>query len=406
MQNIIVEKPYRFIPPHRGAGWPNLIQRFNLYGKFLQRFEGVESYEVRHAERLRESLDAKHGILLAPNHSRMSDPLVLGFLAREANCLLYSMASWHLFNQGWFKAQAIRLMGGFSIYREGVDRKSIATAVDVMVEADRPLVLFPEGSTTRTNDHLHALLDGVAFVARSAAKQRQKAGLGQTVIHPIAIKYLFRGDINKTVRPVLHEIEQRLGWRTSEELSLLERVERMSEALFCLEEIRYAGRARPELDLAARTDHLIDQILQPLEREWLKVESHGSVLPRIKSLRSRILPEMIEGKITPEERSRRWMQLEDIYVAQQISCYIPNYLREYPSVDRLLETVERFEEDLTDKARVHGSLHVVIEVDHPIYVTEARRPRGDEDPLMVELQARLRMMLRELTSESPVYVPK
>lgn len=406
MQNIIVEKPYRFVPPHRGDRWPNLIQRFNLYGRFLRSFEGVESHEVRHAERLRKSLDAQHGILLAPNHCRMSDPLVLGFLAREANCLLYSMASWHLFNQGWFKAFAIRMMGGFSVYREGVDRKSIATAIDAMVEADRPLVLFPEGSTTRTNDHLHPLLDGVAFVARSAAKRRHKEGLGETVIHPIAIKYQFRGDIDKTVRPVLHEIEQRLGWRTAEELSLLERVERMSEALFCLEEIRYAGQARPELDLAARTSHLIDQILQPLEREWLKVESHGIVLPRIKALRSRILPEMITGKITSEERSRRWMQLEDIYVAQQISCYIPNYLREYPSVDRLLETIERFEEDLTDKARVHGSLHVVIDVDEPIYVTEARRPREDEDPLMVELQTRLQKMLRTLTTESPVYVPK
>ncbi len=405
MQNIIVEKPYRFIPPHHGDLWPYIIQRFDLYGHYLKRFEGVESYEVHNAHRLRESLDAGHGVLLAPNHCRMSDPLVLGFLAREVDCFLYSMASWHLFNQGWFKALAIKLMGGFSVYREGVDRQSIATAIDVMVEAKRPLVLFPEGSTTRTNDYLHPLLDGVAFVARSAAKRRQKEGLGQTVIHPIGIKYLFQGDIVQTVKPVLHDIEFRLGWRTAEELSLLDRVERMGEALFCLEELRYLGTPQPHLSLAERTTRLIDAILHPLEREWLKVESSGNILPRIKALRGRILPDMVERKVTPEERTRRWMQLEDIYVAQQISCYIPGYLRQYPSVDRLLETVERYEEDLTDKARFHGKLHVVIDVDEPIYVSEARRPRGQEDPLMIELSERLQQLLTTLSRRSPLYTP-
>lgn len=406
MQKIIIEKPYRFVPPHRGTLWPDFIQGFDLYGRYLKLFEGVESYEVRNGDRLKKSLDAQHGILLAPNHCRMSDPLVLGFLGRETGCHLYSMASWHLFNQGWFKALAIRLMGGFSIYREGVDRKSLATAVDAMVEAKRPLVVFPEGSTTRTNDHIHDLLDGVAFVARSAAKRRAKEGLSDTVIHPIGIKYVFQGDIDATVRPVLHEIEHRLGWRTSEELPLLERVERMGEGLLALEEIRYAGHAKSGIDLALRTADLIDAILHPLEKEWLKEEGAGSVLPRIKALRSRMLPDMVAGTLSPEERNRRWMQLEDIYVAQQISCYIPNYLRDFPSVDRLLETIERYEEDLKDTTTYHGSLHVIIDVDEPIIVSPDRRPRGDEDPLMQELEQRLRAKLCELKTESKLYQPK
>lgn len=406
MQKIIIEKPYEFVPPHRGTRWPDFIQRFNLYGRYLKHFEGIETHEVRHADRLKRSLDARHGILLAPNHCRYSDPLVLGFLAREVNCHLYSMASWHLFNQGWFKAFAIQLMGGFSVYREGVDRKSISTAVDAMVEAVRPLVLFAEGSTTRTNDHIHDLLDGVAFVARSAAKRREKHGLGETVIHPIGIKYVFQGDIEKTVLPVLHEIEQRLGWRTSEELSLLDRVERMGEGLFALEEIRYAGKARSDVDLGMRTTDLIDAILRPLEQEWLKGESPEGVLPRIKALRSRILPEMIDGKLPAEERARRWMQLEDIYVVQQISCYIPNYLRDFPSIDRLLETVERYEEDLKDKTTIIAPLHVIIDVDEPIIVTNERRPREGEDPLMVELRLRLQAKLHELSHESRPYTPQ
>jgi hypothetical protein len=56
---------------------------------------GIRSVESRHVERLRASLSAGHSIVLAPNHSRMADPLVLGMLALEAGCYLYAMAAWH-----------------------------------------------------------------------------------------------------------------------------------------------------------------------------------------------------------------------------------------------------------------------------------------------------------------------
>ena len=65
-------------------------------------------------------------------------------------------------------------MGAFSVNREGVDRQSINVAIDLLAQAKRPLVIFPEGATSRTADYLHALLDGVAFIARAAAKKRSK----------------------------------------------------------------------------------------------------------------------------------------------------------------------------------------------------------------------------------------
>ena len=150
----------------------------------------------RNKERLQASLDAGHGIMLTPNHCRNADPLVMGWLARSVGTHVYAMASWHLFNQDRFTAWAIRKMGGFSVYREGVDRQAINTAIEVLERAQRPLILFPEGAVSRTNDRLHALLDGVAFIARTAAKRRAKhVKDGKVVVHPVTIKYRFRGDI-------------------------------------------------------------------------------------------------------------------------------------------------------------------------------------------------------------------
>lgn len=402
MQQIVFEKPYKFIPPHRGDWWPSLIQRFDLYGYYLRKREGVESYELRNQHLLRESVDAGHGVMMAPNHSRTSDPLTIGYLAKDVGFHLYAMASWHLFNQGWFNALAIRLMGGFSIYREGIDRQAINTAIDALATAQRPLLVFPEGSTTRTNDRIHALLDGVTFIARAAAKKRAKSCGGKVVIHPIGIKYFFRGDLRRTVDPVLTEIEHRLTWRPQSHLPLIERIGKVGTALLALKELEYFQQIRSG-ETRQRLDDLINRLLGPLEAEWQCEPESSAVVPRVKALRMKIMPAMVKEKLPQEERNRRWDQLADIYLAQQVSCYFPDYLAEYPSVDRLLETVERYEEDLTDKVRVHGKLHVVIDVDPAIEVSPERDRSAPGDPLLETLRDRLAAKLAKMSRESPLY---
>ena len=77
-------------------------------------------------------------------------------------------------------------MGAFSIHREGLDRQAVDEAVNILHKAERPLLIFPEGISTRTNDHLMGFMDGPAFIARTAARRRAKDNLGQVVIHPVA----------------------------------------------------------------------------------------------------------------------------------------------------------------------------------------------------------------------------
>ncbi len=401
MQNIVFEKPYKFVPPHRGDWWPKFIRWSRFIDRYLRKHDGVTGYECRNVPKLRASLDAGHGILLAPNHCRYSDPLVLGWLTGEADCLVYAMASWHLFQKPTM-AWAIQKLGGFSVYREGIDRQAIETAINALVEAERPLVIFPEGATTRTNDHLHALLEGTAFIARTAAKKRQKADGGKVVVHPVALKYFFGGDIEATLTPVLEDIEKRISWYPQTQLPLLERIQNLGNALMTLKELEFFGEPRTG-ELATRQHDLIERLLGPLEREYLGVEKTGAVVPRVKALRMKIMPAMTTGELDPAERERRWRQLSEIYLSQQISSYPEGYLEALPSIDRLLETVERFEEDLTDKVRVHGQLKVVIDVGDPIEVSPKRDRRAETDPLMAELESRLRAMMAELAAESPLW---
>jgi 1-acyl-sn-glycerol-3-phosphate acyltransferase len=400
MQSIIVEKPYQFIPPYRGTFWAWFFRGIRLHDYYLRKSEGVTRSEVRHIERLRASLAAGHAILITPNHPRTADPLAMGWLGALAPCHFHVMASWHLFQGGRLHNWAIRALGAFSVNREGIDRQAINTAIELLAEAKRPLVIFPEGATSRTADHLQALLDGVAFIARAAAKKRSKQSPpGHVVVHPVAVKYLFGGDIHRVADDVLTKIEHRLTWQPQRSLPLAERIIKVGSALLSLKEIEYFGQPQTGT-ISERLNRLIDRLLGPLEAEWFGKAQTGPAVPRVRNLRAKLLPEMVAGSISREERAHRWQQLGDIYLAQQLATYPPGYLVR-PTVDRVLEIVEKFEEDITDKARLHGQLKVVLDVGEPIAVSPQRDRQASVDPLMVQIQQSLQAMIDRLARESP-----
>lgn len=403
MPHVVLDRPYEFVPPHHGTWWPGVIQFFELYRFYLSHKEGIVSRECRHVDRLTSSLRDGHGILLCPNHCRTADPIVMGWLARAARTHVFAMASWHLFNEGRFKAFAIHKMGGFSINREGVDRKSIDTAIDVVARAERPLILFPEGATSRTNDHLHALLDGVAFIARTAAKRRAKnVADGRVVVHPVGIKYLYEGDLGHVAQETLSDIERQLTWQPQDHLPLVARLTKVGSALLALKEIEHLG-APQSGSVSERITHLIEQLLVPLETEWLGAPQSGGTIPRVKAVHMRILPEMTQQQLSSTEKERRLRQLATLQLAQQLGFYPADYVASRPTVDRILETLERLEEDLTGRARIYGSIRAVIEVDPPITVSPERDRSAKVDPLMAELEARLQALVARLGLESPLY---
>ena len=400
MQDIIIEKPYQFVPPHRGNFLPKVILKLGIVPWYLRKFEGVVSHQLYGVDHLRESMRQGHGVLLAPNHCRYADPLVMAFLAREAQVPMFAMASWHLFQQSRWQKWALSTMGAFSVYREGLDRQSLDTAIDMLTNPKRPLVVFPEGTVFRTNDRLQPLLDGVAFMARTAAKRRAKdGGTGKVVIHPVAIKYVFHGNLEKSVDPTLDALEKRLTWTLLRETTTLKRIHRITLAMLSLKEIEYLGAAQ-QGNIEERQQRLVDHLLCPLEQEWLGKSVVDTIIPRIKSLRMKIVPEMTTGELDERERERRWTHLSRIYLSQQIASYPPDYIISPTTDTRILETVERLEEDITDRARMHGPLEVIIEIDEPIEVPTDRTPRGEEDPIMRRLRERMQSMLDRLSTHS------
>jgi 1-acyl-sn-glycerol-3-phosphate acyltransferase len=388
MNSVVSDKPYVPVPPYHGTFWVHVL---NLYmPRYLKKRFGTAGVKVIGMEKLRASIAAGHGVLLTPNHCRDEDPFMLSTMARQVGKPFFVVASAHLF---WNKLQSflLRRAGAFSIYREGMDKQAVQTSIEILETAERPLVIFPEGHISRTNDRLTPMLEGTALIARQAAKKRAKENK-KVVVHPVALRYSFAFDIEAAAAKVLDDIETRLTWRPSRDIPLRERVTKVGAGLLALKELQYLGHTQ-EGTIPQRVGGLIEALLVPLENEWTHGNREGHVVARVKRLRSAILPDMIKGDLPEAEKARRWRLLEDADLAQQLYHYPPDYVAGDAPAARILETVERFEEDLTGSVSVHGPVEATVTVGDAIEVSTARESRGEGDPLMAAIEGQLRTML-------------
>ena len=406
---LVTGSKYQFVPPHESRLWPAVLGRF--VPAYLKRKCGISEIEIRSAEKLSSLLKAGHGIVLAPNHCRMSDAIVLQQLARHIRTPFFVMASAHLFRGRRSMSWLLRRLGAFSVYREGIDRQAVQKGIDILAAGTRPLVLFPEGALSNSNEHLNALQEGVSFIARSAAAKLDKASQANSTPDPrrvytvpIAIRYLYMGDIEASAGAMLTQIEKRLSWRPFEGQCLIERIYRVGNALLSLKEQEYLGQSQSG-DIDERLHRLIDHLLIPQEKEFLGSPKEGSVIARVKELRRILLPEMIEGTLSASEMDRRWRLLTDASLAQSLSLFPARYVASRPTVDRILETVERFNENLWGDETPHGPMKAIIQVGEPIEVNPKRDRSSKVDVLMQTIEQSLNKLLKLSADECRMYQP-
>ena len=250
----------------------------------------------------RPSISAGHGVLLTPNHSRDEDPFIVGELARQVGSPLFLMASWHLFMRDRLTTFMLRRAGTFSIYREGIDRSAVNTAVEILETAQRPLVIFPEGFISRTNDRLNDLMDGTALIRAPPRRSAQDAAARQSRRSPRCPALHLSRRHQRRRHPHARPDRSPPQLAPQRHLQPLDRIYKTGGALLALKELEYTNRTENG-DLGQHLAKLIDAILDPLEAEWLKEKQDGIVPARVKKLRSAILPDMTKGELDEAERN-------------------------------------------------------------------------------------------------------
>jgi hypothetical protein len=339
-------------PPRPNRFWSTCLRPLQVY--LARKRWLVSEVAVEGIESL-TGIDARDGVLIAPNHSHEGDAHVLCEVARRTDRRFYFMAAWESFARhrgidGW----VLQRMGAFSVDREGCDRRALRQAVDLLSTGQR-LVVFPEGEIHHLNERLKPLLDGVAFIALNTQHRFEAAGSSARVwVVPAAIRYQFAEDVRPRIEAAMVRLEKRLlWWKSPRDSSLHDRVLRFGEALLTLKEKEKLGRSR-ETDgsLAERLSYLIEHLLARHESAFSMKHAPDATVPlRVKALRRRLLDQWTDATANARQRRVTRDALDDVQLVLQLYSYPGDYVSENPTPERLAETVEKFEEDVYGCAR-------------------------------------------------------
>lgn len=369
----------RFWPPRPNRFWAAALTPVHFYfSHFMWRLAGIEA---EGADKAMAPIQPGDGVLIAPNHSADGDGYIVLKAARPFARRMYFMAAWQVFCRyfglaGW----AIQHMGGFSVDREGSDRRAMRQAADILT-GGHALLVFPEGEVYHLSRRLRPLLEGVAFMAITAQRAMEDR---RVWIVPTAIRYEFVEDVLPKLEHAMTRLEQRmLRVPVDQSTSLSERIVRYGELLLTMKEKEKLGQSREkEGGLPARIAYLTDTLLKQHE----ETPSTKSVPQRVRLLRRPLLETWADEDADPDLRNKARGALDDIQLAMQLYSYPGDYVTEDPTVERMAETIEKFEEDVFWLVRPKGHRKARVVFGDPIDMSQQGSGRARDIATVVTNQ--------------------
>jgi 1-acyl-sn-glycerol-3-phosphate acyltransferase len=390
----------KFWPPRSNKFWSFTLAPLRRCA--LRNYLRVTRLEDEGWDQLALQLAPGDSVLIAPNHSHDSDPVVLMEVGKRLKQQLYFMAAWQLFrNHGGLDGFFMQRMGAFSVDREGCDRRAIKQAVNLLSNGGR-LVIFPEGDVYHLNERLTPLLEGVAFIALTAQRQLEHVRSGARVwLVPTAIRYKFIEQIDAQLESILAGLERRFLVSPPPGATLPQRITSLGELLLTLKEKEKLGHSREaEGTLAARLTYFMEKIVSNLEKDWMGQSPSAETVPlRIKAVRRVILETYTGEKTDTMIRAQARDALDQIHLALQLFSYPGNYLAEKPTSERLAETLSQLMEDTSGKPlRPPGDRAAKVIFGKPINLKDRMsvgRARALAGEITDELEERIRDLMRD-----------
>ena len=387
--------PYRMAPPPRRwkpALSPGLVRCARLLRRWKRRrSQRVFDVEVCGAEFVRDAVASGCGVLITPNHATHADAFSMYDAADVVGRPFYFMATWHVFDsEGVIGRWLLQRHGVFSIDREGADLQAFKTAVDIIKERPNPLVIFPEGEVYHCNDRVTPFREGAAAIAVSAARRAKRP----VVAIPCALKYEYMDDPTPSLLELATELERRVYWRPRVDRTLPERIYGLGKALLMLKEIEYLGEAS-QGPLTERIDALARTILGRLEDRHDLQPGEATIPERVKDLRRRSLADLEDLAVDDPKAKRLNDDLDDLFLVVQLFSYPGDYVENRPSLERIAETLDKFEEDVIGKysATIRGHRRVTVRFGESIAVDPKADRRKGAGELIDSLESRVQEML-------------
>jgi len=389
--------PPQWWEPKLSPFWVRLMRRQRL--RKIRREQKIVRIDVEGVEHLRQALDSGSGVVITPNHSFHFDSYAMFEAAAVAERPFHFLAAWQLFAMSThWERWVLQIHGVFSIDREGTDLRAFKQAIDIIKSSPHPLVVFPEGEIYHTNDRLTPFRDGAAAMAISAAKRAVRP----IVMIPAALKLWYCEDPTPKLLEVLEVLESRFNWRPRPDRTLKDRVYRVAEGILTLKEIEYLNA--PQLGpLTGRLRHLAEILLSRMEaRSGLK--SKGGIIPeRVKDVRRHHIQDLQNPETPAAERQILQLEMDDLFFIVQLFSYPGDYAHSQPTIERLAEIIDKFEEDVLGLTypSIKGKRRVTVRFGEPIPVQPYLSQADGSHVLTQVLENRVQGLLDSLNAEGP-----
>src|SRR5207237_643426 len=150
-------------------------------------------------------------------------------------------------------------------------------------------------------------------------------------------------------------------------------------------------------------------ILDRIEDRRLGKRSREPDPVRVKELRRACLDALAAEGVSRDERESLLRDLNDVFSVVQLYSYPGDYVGEAPSIERVAETLMKFEQDvfgITEMIRPRGPRRALVRIGTPIDVfatlRSAGKPRHAAVALTTELEQRVQSLLDAIGPGRPL----
>jgi 1-acyl-sn-glycerol-3-phosphate acyltransferase len=307
-------------------------------------------------------------LLLLPNHPTFHDWIAIFLLSAQIKEPFHYLAAYERF-QGR-QGKLLQQLGAYSIRRGLGDRPSVAKTLELLMQPNCRLVIFPEGGCSFQNDTVMPFRVGAIQIGLQALSKlaKQQAEVPDLYVLPISIKYRYIVDMAPVIHNMLSRLERSLRIKPSPDALFYQRLRAVAERVLVQFERDYGLQV--DLSEAAHWNDRISRIkahvLQSCEQKLGIAASNEPARERVYRIQAKL-----EAQAESIASADFWTY-EAIHQATarllNFDAIYDGYVAANPTAERFLDTLTRLERAVfaIEPPLPKGFRHVLIHIADPV----------------------------------------